>query len=459
VSDRTCEETLVDFAAGLRLADIPDAVLSHAKGLLLDQFGIQLACRDLPWVAQVRDYVVDTAKAGPCTVVGTSERLNAEAAALVNGTAGHAFEADDYCPTASAHPGCVVSPPALALAQAQGSTGEEMLLAFVAGAETVIRLARATMPSMLYERGFHETCAHGVFGSAVASARLLGLSREQAVNALGIAGSHASGTTEFTRSGGDVKRLHGGLGAAGGVRGALLAQRGFTGPSRVLGGERGFLHSFSPKPAPEWLVDGLGEDWQLLNVIVKPYCCAGRIIPEIDALKKVVADSGITAADVATIRVGADRGAFVHGVSELDGKPIDAITAQFSNQVGIALAMVKGRNDFTTYHDLLDAGGLHDPVVIDLAKRVELYVDEQADRAYPGAFDSAVTVLTKDGRELTARAIASRDHAPDFDRIVTKFTDFASTVLPADRVAALVREVSELATAPSTAALTDLLTV
>lgn len=147
----------------------------------------------------------------------------------------------------------------------------------------------------------------------------------------------------------------------------------------------------------------------------------------------------------------------MHGVSELDGQPIDAITAQFSNQVGIALAMVKGRNDFTTYHDLLEAGGLHDPVVIDLAKRVVLYVDDQADKAYPGAFDTVVTVLTKDGRELSARAIASRDHAPDFDRIVTKFVDFASTVLAPHDVDAVVREVTGLEAAPSTASLAALL--
>lgn len=457
MTDRTCEEALLDFASGLTIADIPDAVLRHAKGLLLDQFGIQLACCDLPWVAQVRDYVLDTAKPGPCTVVGTSARLHPEAAALINGTAGHAFEADDYCPTASAHPGCVVTPPVLALAEARGSTGEQMLVAFVAGAETVVRLARATMPSMLYERGFHETCAHGVFGGAVAAARLLRLNRDQALSALGIAGSHASGTTEFTHSGGDVKRLHGGLGAAGGVRAALLAERGLTGPHQVLGGKRGFLHSFSPRPDPTWLTDGLGEDWQLLNVLVKPYCCAGRIIPEIDALRDIVAATGITAADVATIRVGADKGAFVHGVTALDDGPIDAITAQFSNQVAVALAMVKGRNDFTTYHDLLKAGGLHDRTVVDLARRVELYVDEQADRAYPGAFDAAVTVHTTDGRELSARAIASRDHAPDFDRIVTKFEDFTATALTPDERKAVVHEVTTLESAASADTLAALL--
>lgn len=455
----TAERAVAEFATDLKLSDIPDNVLWHAKGLLLDQLGIQLACRDLPWVSQLRSYVEDTARPGNCTVVGTFLRLNPEAAALINGTSGHAFEADDYCPTASAHPGCVAVPPALALAEELRKTGEDLLVAFVAGAETVVRLARATMPSMLYERGFHETCAHGVFGSAVASATLVGLSPDQTISALGIAGSHASGTTEFTRSGGDTKRLHGGLGAAGGVRSALLAARGFTGPTSVLTGERGFLHSFSPSPAPQWLSEGLGEDWQLLNVLVKPYCCAGRIIPEIDALREIMSTSGIRASDIETVRVGADGGALIHGATELDGRPVDAITAQFSNQVGLALAVIKGRNDFRTYHELLEAGGLRDPEVLDLARRVELFVDDEADRAYPGAFHTVVSVQTKDGRQLSARATVSREHAPDFDQIRSKFHDFASTVLSPDQVDAVVREVTALEAAQSVEDLTELLRV
>jgi 2-methylcitrate dehydratase PrpD len=454
----TPEEQLSEFAAKLDLADVPAEALERAKLLVLDQLGIQLACAELPWVAMVRDYAAANGAAGECTVVGTDVRLMPESAVLANGTAGHGFEADDYCPTASAHAGCVAVPTALALSQVQNSTGREFLTAVVLGAEMIVRAARATMPPMLYERGFHETCAHGVFGSALAAGRLLELTPTQIVHALGIAGSHASGTTEFSRSGGDVKRLHGGMGAAGGVRGAYLAQAGFTGPTRVLAGERGFLHAFAPAPKPEWLTKDLGQDWQLLNLVTKPYCCAGRNTPHIDATAEIMASSGITAADVAKIRVAVDQGAFTHGSTVGDG-PVDAITAQFSTHVGVALRLVRGRNDFATYFGILEAGGLDDPEVLAAAAKVEMYVDPECDAAFPGAFKTTVTIETVDGRSFTAAAEASREHAPSAEAIRAKFREFGGRRLDAgalDRLEAVVLDIENQADVSALAALVSL---
>lgn len=453
----TAEEQLSEFAAKLDLADVPAHVLERTKLLVLDQLGIQLACAELPWVAKVRDYAAANGARGACTVVGSPLKLAPEAAVLANGTSGHGFEADDYCPTASAHAGCVAVPTALAISEVESRTGREFLLAVVIGAEMVVRAARTSMPPMLYERGFHETCAHGVFGSALAAARLLELSPEQTVHAIGIAGSHASGTTEFSRSGGDVKRLHGGLGAAGGVRGAYLAQAGFTGPTRMLTGERGFLHAFAPAPKPEWFTRDLGTEWQLLNLITKPYCCAGRITPHIDALARIIATSSITASDVAKIRVGVDKGAFSHG-STIGSGPVDPITAQFSTHIGIALRLVRGRNDFATYYGILQAGGLDDQEVLAAAAKVEMMLDPEADAAFPGAFKTNVTVETLDGRRFTAAGESSRDHAPSAEQIRTKFREFGGRRLDEaalDRLETLVLDIENQPDVSALSALTS----
>ena len=205
------EAMIVNRARSITLADIPQDAVDIAKSLILDQIGVQIACSSLPWVAALHKYVSATSTPGPSLALGFRSRFGPEAAALVNGTAGHGFELDDYYPPSHTHPSCVAVPASIAVGEFVSASGADVLKAYVLAAELMVLLAHSTMPSMLYERGFHATCAHGVFGSALAAGLLMEMSTTEMIDALGIAGSHASGTTEFSRSGGDVKRLHGGM--------------------------------------------------------------------------------------------------------------------------------------------------------------------------------------------------------------------------------------------------------
>lgn len=271
---------LADFIATTRYDDLPQAVIEKPKELITDQLGVALASSMLPWNRKVLDYVRDMGIAGDSRVIGTNYRTSIEYAALINGTFGHGFELDDYCTPCGAHVGCVVIPAAIAVSEQLHATRRDFLTAVAIGAEIVLRVGFALTVRGMSARGFHSTSVYGPFGAASASARLLKLDKDAITYALGIAGSHCSGTTEYDQTGGDIKRLHAGIAGMAGIRAALLARRGFTAPPTILEGKNGILNAFSSSPDIEKLTESLGSEYFMLQTRIKPYACCGAIIPE-----------------------------------------------------------------------------------------------------------------------------------------------------------------------------------
>jgi 2-methylcitrate dehydratase PrpD len=437
---------LAAFAAGLHPADVPERMAALVKRHLLDQLGVQLACGALPWVRIATDYVARHGRSGAATLLGDAARYDAELAAFGNAIAGHAFELDDSARGASAHPGCVTVPTVLAVGEELDSSGADALAALAAGFETVTRVGIAMTPSLLLHRGFHETCVDGVFGAAAAAGRLLGLDQQAMVATLGIAGSHASGTTEYTQSGGDVKRLHAGLGAMGGVRSARLAQAGFTAPAAILEGKRGVLQAFCQEYDETAITRDLGRTWEFADrATLKPSCCAASIIAQINAAEQAVATSGRRVADIATIRVGLDRKSMTH-IGSIGPEPKDATGAQFSTHYSVALALVKGASDFDTYLAAL-RGGFADPDVLDLARRVTVELDPECDAEYPERWLGKVDITFADGTATQGRSYAKGsplDPMTD-DEVRDKFLSLAGRVVPRARALAVVDLVDRLA--------------
>jgi 2-methylcitrate dehydratase PrpD len=199
---------------------------------------VELACSVLDWNKKVLKYVKDLGVASDqATIVGYGVRCAAEYAAFVNATFGHGFEIDDFAPAAIAHPGCVAVPASLNVAEREHLSGKDVLTGVALAGEVITRIGESGMKWML-ARGFHETCILGVFGASAVAAKMLGMDAQNIACAMSIAGSHASGTTEYTQSGGDVKRVHAGIGANAGIRSALLARNGLTGPLTILEGTR-----------------------------------------------------------------------------------------------------------------------------------------------------------------------------------------------------------------------------
>jgi 2-methylcitrate dehydratase PrpD len=401
MNQKPTTKNLAQFVHRLKYEELPQSVIEKAKETVLDQLSGEIACATLPWNKIVYDYVKESGCSGQSTVVNYGLKTSTEFAALANATFGHGFEIDDWHLEALAHPGCIAVPSALSIGEQLGSTGKEVLCAVTAGSEIVLRIGLSMGKSMLSERGIHETCMEGTFGAAATVGKLFRLDEGKLLNALGIAGSHSSGTVEYTQTGGDVKRLHAGLGAMGGIRSALLARLGYTGPPTILEGKKGVLQAFSNKYDTSRIDDGLGEDYQLLTLSVKPYCCCGLIHSQIDAITQIMKENQLKPQDVDEIIMGADALSVAH-CGSIGPEPTGITAAQFSTHFSLGLTVAKGANDFKAYADAMESN-FRDPDVLEISRRVKVELDEECERNFPQKNLCKATIKTKDGRSFSTQ--------------------------------------------------------
>jgi len=400
------QETMqvAQFAASYRYDDIPPDVLERAKQCITDTVATVIFGYDLPWSRIIVSYAARNGANGKSRILGPGgAAVHAPAAALANGALAHAFEMDNLTwPSTGVHPGATLLVPGLAVAQERGIGGRDLIAAFVAGAEVMIRIGRATHHSN-EGRGFHAPGTTGPFGAAVACGRLMGFDRARMLNALGIAGSLAGGLMEFARSGTGamVKRLHLGRAAESGVLAASLAADGFTGPVSVLEGEFGFLRVFcgDAYDASE-LTRGLKETYATRSIMLKRFPCHITAHTSVQAILDLRAEHGYTAADVAAIHIaGNDKMARVNNIPS----PADIMMAQYSIPFCVALAHVRDPRDPRSFNE----AALRDAQIRALAARVSITIAEER----PTPLAAAVTVTLNDGRVL-ARTVTDFKGTP-----------------------------------------------
>jgi 2-methylcitrate dehydratase PrpD len=396
---------VAQYAASFRYDDIPPDVVDRAKQCIADTIAAIIFGYDLPWSRIVVAFAEKNGPGGKSRILGPGgASVHVPAAALANGALAHAFEMDNLTwPSSGVHPGATLLAAGLAVAQERGIGGRELIAAFVAGSEIMIRIGRATHHSN-EGRGFHAPGTTGPFGAAVACGRLMGFDEERMRNALGVAGSLACGLLEFARSGTGamVKRLHLGRAAESGVLAASLAADGFTGPASVLEGEFGFLRVFCGDDFdPAELTHALGESYDTRTIMLKRFPYHITAHTSVQAILDLRAEHGYAGADVASIHIsGNDRMARVNNIPS----PADIMMAQYSIPFCVALAHARDPHDPRSFND--DA--LRDPQIRSLAQRVTITVDE--DRPTP--FATVVTVTLRDGHVLK-RAVADFKGTPE----------------------------------------------
>jgi 2-methylcitrate dehydratase PrpD len=387
---------LAEYAAALRYEDLPAEIVRRAKECIVDTVAAIICGSALPWSRIVIRYAERTGPGGKSRILGNhGAPVQANAAALANGALAHAFELDALTrPGAGAHPGATVLPPALAVAQEQGSDGRALIAAFVAGNEVMIRIGRATGHTN-EARGFHAPGTTGPFGAAVAAGHLLGLGPAPMTNTLGIAGSLAGGLLEFARGdGGMVKRLHLGRASEAGVLAASLAADGFEGPRTVLEGEFGFLKVFCTKWDEAELTRGLGETFVVSSTVLKRYPCHATAHAAVRAVRDLQSEHGFSGAEVEAITVtGTERMVERHNILE----PADLMLAQYSIPFCVALALHREARNPESY----DETSLRDPQIRALCRRVQLVPEPGAAHA---GMASTVTIALADGRRFEGRA-------------------------------------------------------
>src|SRR6266852_5333905 len=264
-------EILAHKIAALAPPRLPAAVRAKCEDLLIDVVGLCVTARNEDYVKAALAGWDDE---GACTAIGHARGMSAAGAAFINGTAAHGEDFDDTFEGGPVHAGAVIVPAVLAACERHRPDGAAALTGIAVGVETMCRLGLVT-PKLVHKAGFHPTAVFGAMAAAAGVAAALGLDRRGIVDALGIAGSMASGIIEYLAEGAWTKRMHPGWSAQAGLRAALAARGGFTGPRTVFEGVHGFFHGFAHKIDGDYaaLLDGLGERWVTETVAFKPYAC------------------------------------------------------------------------------------------------------------------------------------------------------------------------------------------
>src|SRR6201995_4090819 len=264
-------QTLADKIVALKPGELPAITTRKCEDLLIDVVGLCVTARNEDYVASSLGGCDDD---GPCTVIGHKRTLTAAGAAFVNGTAAHGEDFDDTFEGGPVHAGAVIVPAVLAACERHNPDGPSALLGIAVGVETMCRMSLLA-PKLVHKAGFHPTAVFGTLAAAAGVGAALRLDRRQMVDALGIAGSMAAGIIDDLAEGACTKRMHAGWSAQSGIRAALMARHGFSGPRTVLEGRHGFFHSFAHKTdAPYELLTGdFGARWVTEALAFKLYPC------------------------------------------------------------------------------------------------------------------------------------------------------------------------------------------
>ena len=445
---------LAEYVANFDVDAIPEEVIDKAKLHLLDQIGCQMAFSTLPWGKAAYRYALAECAQGNSTIAYYGAKTSMEKAAFANGLFGHGFEMDDDDESSTSHPGVCVIPAALAAAEHVAASGKELLGGIIVGYDVMIRCAHGARK--MHDRHFHETAAAGTFGATAAACYILGLSVDETANALGIAASESSGITEHTCTGGSVKRVNAGLAASNGIRAAVLAQLGITGPTEALEGKKGWIRAFADDVEcdPAKLVEGLGEDYKIMHVGMKPYCCCAGMHGAIDAAE-TIRQKGFAIEDIDTValmmrpRETRDIGVVT--------EPEDITQAQFSARFGVALRLVRGANGYYDY--TMDA--VNDPAVREICRNIIWEVDEDDTYLSGNAAPARVTVTLKDGtvyQETVNNAVGTLNNPLGWDGVIAKFLDLEKGCVSPEQAQKIVDVVRGIDVLPDVSRLTRLMT-
>jgi 2-methylcitrate dehydratase PrpD len=459
MTQETASQRLARWVVRLRYEDLTPEAIYHAKRCMLDTLGVQLRGATLPWVQPSYLYARSIGGNGAATISYHGERVHAPYAAYANSAFSYSCELQHHGSPESAHVGVIVVPVVQALGEQIGASGKDIITAMVAGYEAVGRLGTAIYKPEFprhhnpRERHFHLQGMLSVFSATAAAGKLLGLDEEQLTHAFGIAGSHASGLLEYDQAGGEVKRLHGALGARSGIQSVMLAQAGLTGPLTVFEGRHGFFAAFggSPPSQPEKLFTEFANSYCITRCRYRIYPAIGTSHSPIDIISDLMKEHAFHHSEVESVRVGLEERGLMHVGSVK--RPHDVITAQASLAYGVALRLVKSNNSLEMY---LDRELWRDPEILSMVDRVEGYVLTK-----PGLpRHTRVEVKLRNGKMLAGEVDQTRgsEKVPFSDEVMAeKFRTLARVVLPHERVEAIMQSVGSLESLKSMAELVPLL--
>ena len=442
----TILEILAEQIGAVTHDRLPDAARHWATVAILDTVGCTLAGSTEPCARIAEKVATAGTNGGACLIFGTDRRAAPMDAALINGTAAHALDYDDCSDTLGGHPSAPILPALFALAETRATNGRDFLTAYVAGWEAETRIARG-VNFHHYEKGWHPTATLGVFGSAAACSRLLGLTVEQTARALALAATFSSGIK--ANFGTMTKPLHVGHSARDGLLAALLAADGFTSNPGAMEHKQGFLQVFNGAGNfnAEAITVPWGDPWDIVKpgVAIKQYPCCGSTHPAIDAMLMLVREHGFTPAQVKHVLSWTHPRRLAH-TNRPD--PQSELDAKFSVQYCLARSILDRRVSIEHF----EGDSFRDPAIRDLLTRIHAEPHPQARMDTGEHFGAEVRVELTDGRVLTQSVDRPLGRGPTVplpeELLDAKFMNCAMRVLPEDAARALLIRLRGIDDAP-----------
>lgn len=442
----TAAETIGEFATSITLDDVPDDVIEHAKLHVLDALGCGLAAHATGNGTEGRTTMRELGGEAQATVIGIADRLPAANAAFANAMTCHGLDFDDTHSDSGSHISTVIAPAAFAAAELYGSSGRDALAAIVAGNEIACRIGMAE-PGAFHERGFHPTAIGGVFGATAAVSRLAGFDAETATQALGIAGSMASGIFAYLADGTPTKPIHPGWAAHGAHIATRLAYHGAAGPRSVFDARFGIYHAYlGIEPGSSGLVEqlaDLGSRWETPRIAYKPFPICHFTHGAVGAAVDAVEGRTFAPDEIAAVVVSVPE-AWVPIVLEPAAEkqaPRSEYEGKFSLQYAVASMLVRGHVGVTDF----TAAAIADPDVLAVAAKVSH--EPCAFATYPEAFPGAARIVLASG-ETVERVLAYQKGAPEnpwsAGDVRAKFLANAELALSAEPAAALAETILSL---------------
>jgi 2-methylcitrate dehydratase PrpD len=426
--------------------DLPEAVVLQAKRALLDTIGVTLAGHSEESGRIITAWVEDAGGSQEAAVLGTALYTSPALAALANGTLGHALDFDDVTFHLRGHPSVPVAPAVLALGEAMGSSGVEVITAFVVGVEVESKIGKA-MSSAHPRRGWHPTATLGTLGAAAAAAKILGLTVPQTQMALGIAASKAAGLRQ--NFGTMTKPLHAGEAARNGVEAAQLAQRGFTADAQILDSRFGFFNTFvgAGEFTLETVVQDFGAPYEIVSpgIGVKPYPACRQTHRSIDAMLALVQAHRLQAQDVSEIICSTSARMLDFLIHH---QPQTGLAGKFSMEYCLAAALLHGKVGLQQFADAT----VQDPRAQELLQRVRLVYPDQDEPNWDTPMPDIVEVVLHNGQRFQQRIDVPKGDPElplTWEELVAKFTDCAAVVLPTEHIQTAVQHFTHLETLPT----------
>jgi 2-methylcitrate dehydratase PrpD len=413
------------FVTQAKYQEIPGEVIELGKKSILDALGLALAGSRAESGSISRKYVEQTGVCnGKATIVGSTQRTSPRFAALLNGISIHADDFDDTQLAAAKdrvygllmHPTVPVLPAILALAEQRTVTGKEWMLAYQVGAEVECKIAEAISPRH-YQDGFHTTGTCGPFGSAAACAKLLKFDLSKTLKTFGLAASQSGGLRE--NFGTMTKPFQAGHAAESGLVSAELVALGWTATEQILEADRGFFHASGGSYDPSAIMDRLGKPWTFASpgVSLKPYPSGSLTHPAMTELVRLIEVHKLEAAQVEKVDIGAN-----HNMTAtlLHHEPKTGLEAKFSMEFCLAILLLEGKAGLGQFSDKV----VQRSDVQEMIRRINFYVDPEAENAGFDKMTSILKVHLRDGRIITGRAQFAKGSPANpmsFDEAATKF--------------------------------------